>query len=114
MLRIPLENVVLKAKQLEMGPPHEILALALTPPNLSDVQNTILVLKELGGLYKTVNKKYVEFDGDLSFIGKVMAALPLNIRISRLIIFGYMFSVFEEAIIIGEYYINNIQNLNLV
>lgn len=102
MLRIPLENVVLKAKQLDMGPPHTILGLALTPPNLSDIHNTILILKELGGLYKTVNGRYMEFDGDLSFIGRVMAALPLDIRITRLVIFGYMFSVFDECLIIGE------------
>lgn len=102
MLRIPLENVVLKAKQLDMGPPHSILGLALTPPNLSDIYNTILILKELGGLIKTVNGVYMEFDGDLSLIGKVMSALPLDIRISRLVIFGYMFSVFEECLIIGK------------
>ncbi|KAL5273653.1 TDRD9 family protein [Megaselia abdita] len=101
MLRIPLENVVLKAKQLEMGPPHTILGLALTPPNLSDIHNTVLILKELGGLYRTVNGKYMEFDGDLSFIGRVMSALPLDIRISRLVIFGYMFSVFDECLIIA-------------
>lgn len=102
MLRIPLENVVLKAKILNMGAPHTILGLALTPPNLSDIHNTIMILKELGGLYKTVNGQYMEFDGDLSFIGRVMSALPLDIRISRLIIFGYMFSVFEECLIIGK------------
>lgn len=102
MLRIPLENVVLKAKQLDMGSPQVILALALSPPNITDIHNTVLILKELGGLYKTVNGKYMELDGDLSFIGRVMAALPLDIRISRLVIFGYMFSVFDECLIIGK------------
>ncbi|XP_055923260.1 probable ATP-dependent RNA helicase spindle-E [Eupeodes corollae] len=101
MVRCPLETLVLKAKLLDMEPPPVILALAMTPPNLSDVHNTILVLKEVGALYKTVNAKYSIQDGDLSFVGRVMAALPLDIRVSRLIIFGYIYSVLEEAIIIA-------------
>lgn len=103
MLRCPLENVVLKAKMLDMGPPPDILGLAMSPPNLSDIQNTILTLKEIGALYKTVDGVYSVQDGDISYMGRVMADLPLNVRLSRLIILGYIFSVFEEAIIIGKY-----------
>lgn len=47
MLRCPLEKVVLQSKQLQMGEPKAILALALDPPNLSDIERTILVLKEV-------------------------------------------------------------------
>lgn len=101
MLRCPLENVVLKAKLLDMGPPPDILGLAMSPPNLSDIHNTILTLKEVGALYKTVNGNYSVQDGDITFMGRIMAALPLNIRLSRLIVFGYIFSILEEAIIIG-------------
>lgn len=102
MLRCPLENVVLKAKLLEMGAPPNILALAMSPPNLSDIHYTILTLKEVGALYTTVNGVYTIQDGDLTFIGRVMAALPLDIRLSRLIMLGYMYSCLEESIIIGK------------
>ena len=101
MLRCPLENVVLKAKLLDMGPPPDILGLAMSPPNLSDIHNTILTLKEVGALYSTVNGIYSVQDGDISYMGRVMAALPLDIRLSRLIILGYIFSMLEDAIIIG-------------
>lgn len=103
MLRCPLENVVLKAKLLDMGPPPEILGLAMSPPNLSDIHNTILTLKEVGALYKNVNGVYSVQDGDLSHMGRIMAALPLNIRLSRLIVFGYIFSILDDAIIIGGF-----------
>lgn len=102
MLRCPLENVVLRAKLLDMGPPPDILGLALSPPNLSDIHNTILTLKELGALYTTVNGTYSVQDGDITFMGRVMAALPLDIRLSRLIILGHIYSVLEDAIIMGR------------
>ncbi|KAI8129774.1 putative ATP-dependent RNA helicase spindle-E [Lucilia cuprina] len=101
MLRCPLENVVLKAKLLDMGPPPDILGLAMSPPNLSDIHNTILTLKEVGALYTTVNGVYSVQDGDISYMGRIMASLPLNIRLSRLIVLGYIFSVLEDAIIIA-------------
>lgn len=102
MVRSPLDRVVLKAKLLSMGAPHAVLAAAMDPPRLGDIQNTVLQLKEMGGLLCNVNGKRVEHDGDLTYIGRVMAALPVDCRVSRLIVFGYCFSVLEECIIIGE------------
>lgn len=105
MLRSPLEQVVLKSKLLDlgMGPPHAILALAMDQPKLTDIKNTILVLKELGGLFRTCNEVVTEDDGDLTFIGRVMSGLPIDIRVTRMILFGYCFSVLEECIIIGKF-----------
>lgn len=102
MLRAPLENVVLKTKLLDMGPPRQILALAIDPPNLSDIDNTILLLKELGGLLPTVEGVATPHDGDLTFIGRVMSNLPVDVRIGRLLVFGHCFSVLDECIIIGK------------
>ncbi|XP_058836204.1 probable ATP-dependent RNA helicase spindle-E [Topomyia yanbarensis] len=101
MLRCPLDAVVLKAKLLEMGPPHSILALAMNPPDLSDIRNTVLQLKEMGALLSTVNGNYEQLDGDLTCLGRVMAKLPIDLRMSKLIMLGYVFSVLEEAIIIA-------------
>lgn len=103
MLRSPLEQVVLKSKLLDMGPPHAILALAMDQPKLTDIKNTVLVLKELGGLFRTCNDVLSEHDGDLTFIGRVMAGLPIDTRVTRMILFGYCFSVLEECIIIGKF-----------
>lgn len=94
----PLENIILKAKLLEMGSPRSILALAMSVPKLSDIGNTILVLKEIGALFHNGD----DSDGDISFMGRIMANLPLDVKISRFIILGYCFSVMEEAIIIGK------------
>lgn len=101
ILRCPLETVVLKAKLLDMGTPPAILALAMAPPNLDDIRNTILLLKEVGALLRTVKGNYDQLDGDMTYLGRIMSRLPLDIRISKLIILGYIFSVLDEAVIIG-------------
>jgi len=103
MLRSPLQSSVLRTKELEMGPPSKILALALSPPNLSDIHNTVLSLKEAGALYTTVDGVYDELDGDLTFWGTIMTRLPVDVHLSRLIILGYIFNCLEEALIIGKY-----------
>lgn len=101
MLRSPMTSIVLKSKVLDMGPPQSILALAMDPPDLTDINNTILELKEVGALLRYCNGNYSDHDGDLTFVGRVMAGLPLDVRSSRLIILGHCFSVLDDMIIIA-------------
>ncbi|XP_014605704.1 PREDICTED: probable ATP-dependent RNA helicase spindle-E [Polistes canadensis] len=100
MLRAPLENVILQAKILNMGEPKAILALSLDPPDLSNIERTILILKESGALLNNNNKTQV-LDGELTDLGRIMAALPLNINVTKLIVLGHLFSVLRDTIIIG-------------
>ena len=51
--RCPLESLVLNVKVLDIGEPRSILRLALEPPHLSDIEKTILNLKEV----RTLNKR---------------------------------------------------------
>ncbi|CAD1468090.1 unnamed protein product [Heterotrigona itama] len=100
ILRAPLENVVLKSKLLDMGEPKAILALSLDPPDLGNLEKTILILKETGALLNKINE-IQPFDGELTDLGRVMANLPLNIHISKLIMLGHVFSVLKDTIIIA-------------
>ena len=59
MQRAPLDKVVLDTKILDMGPPKEILGLALDPPDLRNIKNTILHLKEMGALLPTGTKNHI-------------------------------------------------------
>lgn len=103
MLLAPLENVVLKAKTFEMEAPHVILGLAMDRPNIDDVANTVLSLKELGALLLTLRDEgFSSIDGDLTYLGRVMSNLPIDVRSTRLIIFGYCFGVLEESLIMGK------------
>ena len=42
------------------------------------------------------------YDGDITFMGYVMAKLPVDICIAKLILLGNSFSVLEECIIMGK------------
>lgn len=102
IMRCPLDQLVLKAKQLRMGNPSTLLGLAIDPPDLSNIHKTILHLKEAGALLLTANGEYKDNDGDLTFIGQIMASLPLDIHLSKLIILGHMFSCLSDAIVMAS------------
>lgn len=108
ILRCALHRLVLLAKMLDMGPPHGILALAMDTPDLSNIRQTVDALKEAGALLLTTTnvneedeRKAVVWDnkdGDLTYVGRIMARLPLDINASRLIIFGHIFGVLNDSI----------------
>ena len=90
MKRIPLTKVILDVKMLSMGSPKQILALAMDPPDIENLQRSIIGLKEIGALLTTVDGVQVRDDGDLTVMGEVMARLPLDVKLSKLVIFGHM------------------------
>ncbi|CAL7951071.1 unnamed protein product [Xylocopa violacea] len=100
ILRAPLENVVLKTKLLDMGEPKAILALSLDPPDLGNLERTILLLKEAGALLN-MNNEIQTLDGELTDVGRVMANLPVNIYLTKLIMLGHVFSILKDTIIIA-------------
>jgi len=99
--RAPLSKVVLDVKLLEFGSPKELLSLAMDPPNATKLHDTILTLKEIGALLTTVNNQPSIDDGDITVLGKIIANLPVDVRIGKLIVFGHIFNVLEDAIIIA-------------
>lgn len=102
LLRCGLERIVLKAKKLDLEmAPHNIIGLAVHAPDKRDIQNAVLVLKELRGLHFNVDDQYVEDDGDLTFLGNIMEDLPIDIRATRLIALGFIFSILDDCIIIA-------------
>lgn len=103
MVTSPLENIVLKTKQLNLGSPEEVLALAMDKPYLDEIHNAVLRLKEMGAMLTTVNGKAKLRDGDLTYIGEIMSKLPIEVKLSKLIALGYCFGVLEECIIIGKF-----------
>ncbi|KAM3962437.1 tudor domain containing 9 protein spindle E [Aphomia sociella] len=101
IVRCPLERLVLLAKMLDMGSPSEILALAMDPPDISNIYRTILVLKEVGALKKNLDDQWSSSDGDITYLGRIMAKLPLDVRVSKLIVLGYIYGCLEESIIMA-------------
>lgn len=104
ILRAPLDQLVLSAKMLALNePPEAILSLALNPPDLKNIESTIWLLKECGALTLKCRGRVTRSDGDLTFLGRVMAHLPLDVHLSKFIVLGQIFSCLKDAIIMGEF-----------
>eukprot|EP00731_Ephydatia_muelleri_P027282 Em0019g155a len=101
MQRAPLESVILHVKKLDLGEPCTILSLALQPPNLFDIQRAVVNLKEIGALSVTMGGKVNPSDGDLTFLGRVLAELPINVSLGKLIMLGHVFGYLEECMVIA-------------
>ncbi|XP_060080350.1 ATP-dependent RNA helicase TDRD9-like, partial [Ylistrum balloti] len=101
MQRCPLERIILNVKVFDLGEPKAILALALSPPNLDDIEKTILLLKEVGALSTPTNETDSRHDGELTFVGRVLADVPLDVRLGKLLILGHVFGLLEDCLIIA-------------
>ncbi|KFQ33915.1 Putative ATP-dependent RNA helicase TDRD9, partial [Mesitornis unicolor] len=101
ILRSPLGTTVLKIKQLDMGSPKALLGTALSPPSTGDIESTILQLKELGALTTCVQAEENPHDGELTFLGRVLAQLPVDLHLGKLIVLGHVFGCLEECLIIA-------------
>lgn len=87
---------------LDLGlPPFKILGLAVNPPDKTDIDDAVILLKETRGLHLMKNDRFISDDGDITFLGRIMDLLPLDVRATRLILLGYIFSVSEECLIIA-------------
>ena len=101
ILRCPLEQAILKTKVLDLGEPKALLSLVIDPPRLDNILTSITTLKEVGALFTTVKGKPTPFDGDLSYLGRIMSRLPMDVHLSKLVMLGYVFNVLEECVIMA-------------
>jgi ATP-dependent RNA helicase TDRD9 len=102
MLRSPLETTILRVKCLDFEDTHTFLAKCISPPDKDAVVNAMMILKEVGGLRRLDrDNKFIHNNGDMTLVGKIMAALPIDVRLSKMIVLGYTFSVLNECIIIA-------------
>ena len=101
MRRVPLSKVVLDVKTLDMGSPKEILALAMDPPAISSLLKSIVSLQEMNAMKLTVKGIKTRDDGDLTVLGEIIAKLPIDVKLGKLIFLGHIFGVLEEAVIIA-------------
>lgn len=49
------------------------------------------------------NDRINPLDGDLTFVGRVLGSLPVDVSIGKLLLIGYAFGVLEECIVIGRH-----------
>ena len=103
MLRSPLEHVVIKSKKFcaELEP-KAVLALALEPPQLEKIYTAVLHLKEVGALIDARgSERFNAYDGELTVLGHIMSALPVDVNVARLLALGHAYGCLRECLVIA-------------
>lgn len=62
------------------------------------VKYHILQVGALTGFIDGVSNPY---DGNLTFLGRVLSSLPVDIHLGKLCVLGHVFGCLEEAIVVG-------------
>ncbi|XP_050477291.1 putative ATP-dependent RNA helicase DHX57 [Bombus huntii] len=95
ILRIPLEPLLLRIQLLHNGTKvdlHEVLGKMLEPPTEENISSAIKRLQDVGAFNSECT---------LTPLGHHLAALPVNVRIGKLILFGAIFCCLDSALTIA-------------
>ena len=92
MLRLSLQDLVLRVKICKFGSVAETLAEALDPPSARNVQRAVDALIDVKALTATQ---------DLTNLGRQLARLPLDVFLGKLILLGTIFSCLDGALAIA-------------
>ncbi|XP_052464475.1 ATP-dependent RNA helicase DHX29 [Carassius gibelio] len=87
ILRVPLEELCLHIMKCEYGSPEDFLCRALDPPQQQAVCNAVSLLRKIGACQQD---SYA-----LTPLGHHLAALPVNVKIGKMLIFGAIFGCLE-------------------
>jgi HrpA-like RNA helicase len=91
--RCPLDKLILRLKQIpHLGSPAEVLNRTIEPPDLDEISRTEKYLIDMGALDRNHN---------LTWLGERYSEMPCDIRITRLIIYGYIFGIAKEGLLLA-------------
>jgi ATP-dependent RNA helicase A len=94
MFRTPLHEIALSIKLLRLGAIGQFLSKAIEPPPLDAVIEAEVLLREM--------KCLDEYD-ELTPLGKILARLPIEPRLGRMMILGNIFKVGDTLGVMAAY-----------
>ena len=77
-------------QKCDLGSPEDFLSKALDPPQLQVISNAMNVLRKIGACEPDEPK--------LTPLGQHLAALPVNVKIGKMLIFGAIFGCLEPVV----------------
>ncbi|ERE83365.1 ATP-dependent RNA helicase DHX29 isoform X3 [Cricetulus griseus] len=89
ILRVPLEELCLHIMKCDLGSPEDFLSKALDPPQLQVISNAMNLLRKIGACELNEPK--------LTPLGQHLAALPVNVKIGKMLIFGAIFGCLDPV-----------------
>jgi len=92
MLRLSLQDLILRVKIFELGGIEDTLAEALDPPSSKTVRRAIGAL---------IDVKALTAAEDLTVLGRQLAKLPLDVFLGKLIMLGSIFKCLDATLTIA-------------
>ncbi|KAK2778995.1 hypothetical protein FQN53_001569 [Emmonsiellopsis sp. PD_33] len=92
MLRLSLQDLVLRVKICNLGEVEQTLAEAIDPPSSKNIRRAIEALKDVKALTGAES---------LTPLGRQLAKLPLDVFLGKLIIYGAFFKCLDSAVSIA-------------
>ena len=92
MLRLSLQDLVLRVKICRLGSIEETLSEALDPPSAKNIRRAIDALQDV---------KALTLGHDLTALGKQLARLPLDVFLGKLLLLGAIHSCLDAALTIA-------------
>ncbi|CAH2090225.1 unnamed protein product [Euphydryas editha] len=95
--RVPLEQLILKLKILPLFQSmsvHDVLGKTIEPPLRSNVEGALARLQDVGALDRA---------RALTALGRHLAALPVDVRIGKLMLFGAIFCCVDSALTMAAF-----------
>ncbi|NXH23113.1 DHX29 helicase, partial [Bucco capensis] len=89
ILRVPLEELCLHIMKCNLGSPEDFLSKALDPPQQQVIGNAMNLLRKIGACMLNEPK--------LTPLGQHLAALPVNVKIGKMLIFGAIFGCLDPV-----------------
>jgi len=97
ILRCPLERIILKTKLSKVGEPLKVLNSCVDNPRAFDLGNAFKNLLDFGAISIPND---LNPSGKVTAIGSMMASMPCDIKLSRILLMGYTFNCFEQVLVI--------------
>lgn len=58
---------------------------------------------KMGALSAKNNGRENLEDGELTFLGRVLAQLPIDLHLGKMVVLGYVFGCLDDCLIIGQF-----------
>ncbi|XP_038045525.1 ATP-dependent RNA helicase DHX29-like [Patiria miniata] len=93
ILRVPLEDLCLHIMKCDLGSPEDFLHQCLDAPQVNTVRAAMNLLREVGACKAEVPT--------LTPLGEHLAALPVNVRVGKMLLFAAVFGCLEPVAVIA-------------
>lgn len=88
--RVALDSLILQMKSMSLGDPLSFVFI--DPPPAASIQTAVTYLKEQGAL---------DLRGELTSIGSLLAKLPVDVVIGKMLVLGSLFNLVESVLTVA-------------